>query len=119
MPADNWAIGNKLDGSHMHGVWGGYSARMVVLDNSIRDTLGGGVSIEHGQQCAIVGNVLTGNDVGVELWWDEDPSLVGGPFDGGGFDKPAVGEFGAVTLQFDVPIDPRQNVFGESDYRVL
>jgi len=77
---DNWAIGNLLDGSHMHGVWGGYSRRMVVLDNSIRDTKGGGVSIEHGQECAIVGNVLTGNDMAVELWWDEDPSLVGGPF---------------------------------------
>ncbi|MCY2960907.1 MAG: right-handed parallel beta-helix repeat-containing protein [Planctomycetota bacterium] len=78
--SDNWAIGNLLDGSHMHGVWGGYSRRMVVLDNSIRDTRGGGVSIEHGQECAIVGNELSGNDMAVELWWDEDPDLVGGAF---------------------------------------
>lgn len=77
---DNWAIGNRLDGSHQHGVWGGYSRRMVVLDNSIRGTRGGAVSIEHGQECAIVGNELVENDIGVELWWDEDPSLVGGPF---------------------------------------
>jgi len=78
--SDNWAIENQLDGSHMHGVWGGYSRRMVVLENSIRDTRGGGVSIEHGQECAIVENEIEGNDIGVELWWDEDPTLVGGPF---------------------------------------
>jgi hypothetical protein len=78
--SDNWVIENVLDGSHQHGVWGGYSRRMVVLDNSIKGTVGGGVSIEHGQECAIVGNVLTGNDTGLELWWDEDPELVGGPF---------------------------------------
>ncbi|MBL8863310.1 MAG: right-handed parallel beta-helix repeat-containing protein [Planctomycetes bacterium] len=78
--SDNWAIGNHLDGSHQHGVWGGYSRRMVVLGNSIRHTKGGGVSIEHGQECAIVENAIEGNDMGIELWWDEDPSLVGGPF---------------------------------------
>ncbi len=78
--SDNWAIENVLDGSHQHGVWGGYSRRMVILRNSIRDTPGGGVSIEHGQECAIVENVLTGNDAAIELWWDEDPELVGGPF---------------------------------------
>jgi len=78
--SDNWAIGNALDGCHQHGVWGGYSRRMVVLGNAIRDTRGGGVSIEHGQECAIVENELTSNDVGVELWWDEDEGLVGGPF---------------------------------------
>ncbi len=77
---DNWAIGNLLDGSHMHGVWGGYSRRLVVLDNSIQGTKGGGVSIEHGQECAIVGNQFTGNDMAVELWWDEDASLVGAPY---------------------------------------
>jgi len=78
--SDNWAIRNVLDGSHQHGVWGGYSRRMVVLENSIRGTRGGAVSIEHGQECAIVGNELARNDMGVELWWDEDKELVGGPF---------------------------------------
>ncbi len=78
--SDNWAIENLLDGSHQHGVWGGYSRRMVVLANSIRGTIGGGVSIEHGQECAIVGNAIEGSDAGLELWWDEDPELVGGPF---------------------------------------
>ncbi len=78
--SDNWAIENTLDGSHQHGVWGGYSNRMVVLLNSIHGTLGGGVSIEHGQECAIVENALTRDDMGIELWWDEDAELVGGPF---------------------------------------
>jgi hypothetical protein len=78
--SDNWAIGNKLSGAHQHGVWGGYSARMVVLENEIANVIGGGVSIEHGQECAIVGNVIQDDDIGVELWWDEDPELVGGPF---------------------------------------
>ncbi|MFN0009376.1 MAG: right-handed parallel beta-helix repeat-containing protein [Planctomycetota bacterium] len=77
---DNWAIENRLSGSHQHGVWGGYSSRMVVLGNEIEDTLGGAVSIEHGQECAIVGNTIRRNQIGVELWWDEDPELFNGPF---------------------------------------
>lgn len=78
--SDNWAIGNRLNGSHQHGVWGGYSERMVILANEISNTLGGGVSIEHGQECAIVGNTLEDDDAGLELWWDEDPVLVNGPY---------------------------------------
>lgn len=77
---DNWAIENRLSGSHQHGVWGGYSSRMVLLKNEIDDTLGGGVSIEHGQECAVALNSMRRNQIGVELWWDEDPDLVGGPF---------------------------------------
>jgi hypothetical protein len=77
---DNWAIENRLSGSHQHGVWGGYSSRLIVLKNEIEDTRGGAVSIEHGQECAIVGNAIRRNEIGVELWWDEDPNLVGGPF---------------------------------------
>jgi len=77
---DNWAIENRLSGSHQHGVWGGYSSRMVVLGNDIEDTIGGAVSIEHGQECAIVANRIRRNRIGVELWWDEDPELFHGPF---------------------------------------
>lgn len=76
---DNWAIENRLDGSHMHGVWGGYSERLVVLRNSIRGTVGGGISIEHGQECWIEENHLEGGDQGVELWWDDDP-FASGPY---------------------------------------
>ncbi|MEY2745965.1 MAG: hypothetical protein RL112_1007 [Planctomycetota bacterium] len=77
---DIWAIGNRLDGSRMHGVWGGYSRRLVVLRNSIRGTLGPGIAVEHGVDCAYVDNAISGNEVGLKLWWDEDPQFVDGPF---------------------------------------
>jgi hypothetical protein len=72
-------VQNRLSGSHQHGLWGGYCSRMVVAGNEIHDTLGGGISIEHGQECVIAENELHRNEMGVELWWDEDPDLVGGP----------------------------------------
>ena len=78
--SDNWAIENVLDGSHQHGVWGGYSNRMVILKNEIERTIGGAVSIEHGQECAIADNSIAKNAIGVELWWNENKELVGGPF---------------------------------------
>ncbi len=77
---DNWAIGNALNGSHQHGVWGGYSSRMVMLGNVIERTLGGGVSIEHGQENVVAENQIEGNEVGVELWADENKNLDEGPF---------------------------------------
>jgi hypothetical protein len=73
---DNWALENDLSGSHQHGVWGGYSSRTVVHKNKIENTVGGAVSIEHGQECAIIANRILGNTTGVELWWDEDKELV-------------------------------------------
>jgi len=76
----NVAIGNDLSGSHQHGVWGGYSSNMVIADNKIHDTVGGGVTIEHGQKCVVARNELRNNHIGVELYWDEDPHYVGGPF---------------------------------------
>ncbi|MBK7876474.1 MAG: right-handed parallel beta-helix repeat-containing protein [Planctomycetes bacterium] len=78
--SDNWAIRNRLDGSHQHGVWGGYSRRMVILGNSIQGTIGGGVSIEHGQECVIAENEFARNEMAIELWWDADEGLVKGPF---------------------------------------
>lgn len=72
-------VRNRLSGSHQHGLWGGYCSRMVAADNEIHDTLGGGISIEHGQECVLADNELLRNEMGVELWWDEDPGLVGGP----------------------------------------
>lgn len=78
--SDNWVIGNRLDGSHQHGVWGGYSTRLVCLWNEILGIRGGAISIEHGVDCAIVGNRIQDSDVGLELWWDEDPDLAGGPY---------------------------------------
>lgn len=76
----NIAVRNKLSGSHQHGVWGGYSSDFVIADNEIENTQGGGITIEHGQDCLISKNRLRGNEIGIELYWDEDPDLVGGPF---------------------------------------
>jgi len=76
----NRAIGNRLNGCHQHGVWGGYSRELVIADNELRGTLGPAISIEHGQENRIVANRIADNELGLELWWDEDPELVGGPF---------------------------------------
>ena len=76
----NVAIQNKMVGSHQHGVWGGYSDELVLLQNEIANTHGGAVSIEHGRDCVIAENELEDNEIGVELWWDEDPQFVDGPY---------------------------------------
>jgi len=76
---DNVLIGNDLSGCRQHGVWGGYSRRLLLQENRISDTKGSAITIEHGQECWIVGNELSGNERSVELYWDEDPELVGGP----------------------------------------
>ena len=73
---DNAVINNRLSGSHQHGVWGGYSSRMVIVDNEIEDTLGGAITIEHGQDCLVGWNVMKNNDIAVELYWDQDPEIV-------------------------------------------
>ncbi|MEM8712539.1 MAG: NosD domain-containing protein, partial [Planctomycetota bacterium] len=76
----NAVIGNQLSGSHQHGIWGGYSSQMLIKENAIDDTIGGAITIEHGQDCVIVGNHMARNETGVELYWDPDPALVEGPF---------------------------------------
>ncbi|MDZ4774453.1 MAG: right-handed parallel beta-helix repeat-containing protein [Planctomycetota bacterium] len=78
--SDNWIIENRLGGSHQHGVWGGYSTRLVCLWNEIQGTRGCAISIEHGVDCALVGNRIEDSDVGLELWWDEDPEFVDGAY---------------------------------------
>lgn len=77
---DNRVFENELNGSHQHGVWGGYSNDLILLGNEIRDTLGGAVSIEHGQECLVAYNNIRNNDIGVEFWWDPDEQFVNGPF---------------------------------------
>ncbi len=76
----NRVIENVGNGCHQHGLWGGYSSRMVVVGNHFQDTRGGGISIEHGQECLIAKNLLHGNEIGLELWWDEDEQFVRGPY---------------------------------------
>lgn len=86
----NRAVANRIHGCHAHGVWGGYSRRMTLFQNSIEGTLGPAITVEHGQDFLIAENVLHGNELGLELYWDEDPELVGGPF-GAHFDTSSAG----------------------------
>jgi len=76
----NVVIENRLSGSHQHGIWGGYSNNMLIYGNEISGTLGGAITIEHGQSCVIAHNQIERNEKGVELYWDEDPQFVDGPF---------------------------------------
>jgi hypothetical protein len=76
----NYVIENLLGGCQQHGVWAGYSRGLVLIGNLIESTRGGGISIEHGQDAVIERNVLHENEIGLELYWDEDPHLVRGKF---------------------------------------
>jgi nitrous oxidase accessory protein NosD len=76
----NAVLRNDLRGAHQHGIWGGYSSRMIILGNRIEEVIGGGVTIEHGQDCLIADNSIARNEIGLELYWDEDPEFVLGPY---------------------------------------
>ncbi|HTF88532.1 MAG TPA: NosD domain-containing protein, partial [Planctomycetota bacterium] len=78
--SDNRCLANQIRGCHQHGVWGGYSRRMTLVENNIEDTLGGAITVEHGQDFRIAENVLHDNQIAIELYWDEDAELVKGPF---------------------------------------
>jgi hypothetical protein len=51
-----------------------------MIGNNIERTIGGAVSIEHGQENVIAENQIEENEVGVELWCDENKALDEGPF---------------------------------------
>ena len=76
----NAVIDNDLSGSHQHGIWGGYSSEMMIRGNTIDRTIGGAITIEHGQDCVVLENHIAQNEMGVEFYWDMDPALVDGPF---------------------------------------
>lgn len=76
----NAVMENDLSGAHQHGIWGGYSSDMVILGNTIQDTMGGAITIPHGQGCLIAENDLSESEIGFEAYWDEDPAFVDGPF---------------------------------------
>ncbi len=118
--AGNRVVANQIRGCHQHGVWGGYSKDMLVLQNNIEGTLGGAITVEHGQNFLIAENVLHENQIGIELYWDEDPELVGGAF-GKRFDTSSSGHvvvrnaFGGNDSDFVVsrtkPLFVGENVF--------
>jgi nitrous oxidase accessory protein NosD len=114
----NRAFENILRGCHQHGIWAGYSHGMAIVDNTLEGTLGGGITIEHGQECLIARNVIHHNETGVELYWDEDPQFVGGPF-GQHFDTSSRGHWiyknSFAENDFDLAIEKTGGlVFGEN-----
>lgn len=79
---DNKIISNRLAGNAICGLWGGYSQRTVIYDNTFVDNgeagyglERGGVNIEHGMDNSITLNTFRNNRCGVHLWWDEDAHL--------------------------------------------
>ena len=78
--AQTTVIKNKLSGSHQHGVLAGYTSNLILFGNEIHGTLGGGITIEHGQDCLVAQNSIRDNLKGIELVWDEDPRYTDGPF---------------------------------------
>lgn len=76
----NRVVANDLSGGAQHGVWGGYSRSTLIFGNTIDDTVGAGVSIEHGQDNVIAQNALRRNARGVELCWDAGSERLDGPF---------------------------------------
>jgi len=78
--SSNVAIKNRLSGSHEFGVQGAYSSNLLLFANEIHGTLGSGISIEHGQDCLIAQNSIRDNLKGIDLFWDEDPQYVNGPY---------------------------------------
>ncbi len=71
----NVFAGNDCSGSD-HGIWAGYSRNSVFRNNTARDCMTAGVSIEHGNGNVLVGNDLRGARTGIHLWWDDDADLL-------------------------------------------
>ncbi|HKD99857.1 MAG TPA: right-handed parallel beta-helix repeat-containing protein, partial [Planctomycetota bacterium] len=71
---------NRLDDCSQHGVWGGFSSETRIVGNQIRGARGGGVSIEHGHDNAIEGNLFERCRAGVELWENEKNAFAEKPY---------------------------------------
>ncbi|MHC4946658.1 MAG: right-handed parallel beta-helix repeat-containing protein [Planctomycetota bacterium] len=78
----NRVHGNRIAGNAICGIWGGYSADLLVDGNTFLangdagyGSERGGVNIEHGRANRIVDNDFRANACGVFLWWDEDEHL--------------------------------------------
>ncbi|MFM1833380.1 MAG: hypothetical protein RLZZ461_1696 [Planctomycetota bacterium] len=78
---------NRLHRNGICGVWAGYSSHAVIRGNDFADNgsmaygrEGGGVNIEHGVGNRVLGNRFVRDSEGIELWWDEDQSLLATPW---------------------------------------
>ncbi|RMH26223.1 MAG: hypothetical protein D6692_09770 [Planctomycetota bacterium] len=80
-------IGNNLfESNAICGIWGGYSRRTTISENTFIANGGmaygrerGAINIEHGSGNIITRNRFTNNKVGVRLWWDFDAALLSKP----------------------------------------
>jgi parallel beta-helix repeat protein len=77
---ENRVIENVADDCLEYGLRGAYAQRLLAVENSFSAARKSGLCIEHGQEAWIARNVLERCATGLELYWDEDPELVGGPF---------------------------------------
>lgn len=78
--SQNTLVKNKLSGSHMYGLEARYVNNLVVFRNEVHGTLGGGISVEHGQESLIAQNSIRDNLKGIELVWSDEPRYSEGPF---------------------------------------
>jgi parallel beta-helix repeat protein len=69
----NVFIRNRVYGSDF-GIWGGYSFDSWITNNTLSFNRTG-IAVEHGQGNRIVGNTLTGDTTGVQLWADSIEAL--------------------------------------------
>lgn len=71
----NRFVKNRLDGCN-YGIWAGYSRKSEFTGNRIRGSIHAGIAIEHGSENRIHGNLIEDSNIGIRLWWDEDPDFV-------------------------------------------
>jgi hypothetical protein len=107
----NWFENNRLVGNGICGVWGGYSARTVIVGNTIarngpatggRVGEGGGVNIEHGRDNRITSNNFSENALGVRVWAVPSPSLEAGLWGLGNAEKDADGHLRVPSARNEI-----------------
>ncbi len=84
---DNIITLNRFHENAICGIWGGYSQKLRVAQNSFARNGDqgyglerGGVNIEHGVGNRVFLNVFDGDQCGVHLWWDDDAGLFQTPW---------------------------------------
>ena len=82
---------NLFEGNAICGIWGGYSQETLITANRFVANgggnggargrgEGGAIDIEHGRRNMIVANSFVDEEAAIELWWDDDRSLLATPW---------------------------------------
>jgi hypothetical protein len=74
----NCAIENRLNGCHQHGVWGGYSRELVLIDNEIAARWAAGSRSSTGRSASWPATSCSRTSWRSSCGWDEDPELSAG-----------------------------------------